>query len=95
MDNLVFDDHRAAWRDFYDFVRPGIWAGLSRNERRIINTAEADFWGRRRDRDGKPVRLGVDRVVGLLDRFAGGRYVVERRVVFRLCGELSPPDNPG
>ena len=79
-------DERQAWRDFYDVVRPGIWGGLSRNERRIINTAEADFWGRRRYRDGKAIRLGPDRVVGLLDRFAPGVYGVERVVRFWRVG---------
>lgn len=87
---MVDMDHRAAWRDFFDVVRPGIWGGLSRDERRTINTAERDFWGKR----GKV--LGSDRVEGLLGRFAPGRYVVERRVVFRVvdCGELPPPGNP-
>ncbi len=77
MDNVEMD-HRAAWRDFFDVVRPGIWVGLSRDERRIINLAERDFHGKR----GKV--LGVDRVEGLLHRFSPGRYVVERRVVFRV-----------
>lgn len=71
-------NERQAWRDFFDVVRPDIWAGLSRDERRTINTAERDFHGKR----GKV--LGVDRVVGLLGRFAPGRYMVERRVIFRL-----------
>lgn len=82
---MVEMDERQAWRDFYDVVRPSIWAGLSRDERRTLNTAERDFHGRR----GKG--LGVDRVVGLLERFAPGRYVVERRVVFRVA---TPPPTP-
>ena len=76
-------DHRAAWRDFYDFVRPGIWAGMSRKDRQAVNTAERDYHERRLDRHGAPVRLGADRVEGLLGLLAPGRYVVERRVVFR------------
>ena len=75
-DFSVFMDHRQAWRDFFDSVRPAIWARLSRDERRIINTAEADYWGKR----GKS--LGPDRVEGLLGRFAPGVYGVERVVRF-------------
>lgn len=86
-------DERQAWRDFYDRVRPGIWAGLSRDERRVINTAERDYHGKR----GK--MLGADRVWGILERFAPGMYGFERVVRFWRVGdgggELSPTDNPG
>ena len=79
-------DERQAWRDFYDRVRPGIWGGLSRNERRDIGTAERDFHGKRLDRHGQPIRLGAARVARLLDRFAPGLYEVEQRWVFRKQG---------
>lgn len=97
MTKVVDMDHRAAWRDFYDLFLPSIWSGLSRKDRQAVNTAERDYWEKRLDRSGQAVRLGVDRVEGLLGRLAPGRYVVERRVVFRVVddGELSPPDNPG
>lgn len=75
-------DAKEAWRDFYEKVRPGIWGGLSRNERRDINTAERDYQGLRRRRDGSVVQLGPERVARLLERFAPGRYGVEYRVVF-------------
>lgn len=75
---MIEMNERQAWRDFFDNVRPGIWAGLSREDRRTINTAERDYWGKR----GKV--LGADRVEGLLGRFAPGRYVVERLLVFRV-----------
>lgn len=90
---VFFDDHLAAWRDFYDHVRPTIWAGLSRDERRELNTAERDYLGKR----GKS--LGADRVEALLRRFAPGVYGFEKVVRFWRVGdgggELSPPDNPG
>lgn len=73
---------REAWADFYEHVRPGIWAGLSRNERRDINTAQRDFEGLRRDRKGAVIVLGPERVANLLERFAPGRYGVERVVRF-------------
>lgn len=74
MENYM--DHRAAWRDFYDRVRPGIWAGLSRNERRDLQTAERDYKGLR----GKA--LGPDRVERLLEKFAPAVYGSERVVRF-------------
>ena len=80
-------DHRQAWRDFYDNVRPGIWAGLSKNERRDISTAERDYHGKR----GKV--LGAGRVEGLLGRFAPGVYGVERVVRFWRV-DISPPLPP-
>ena len=79
-------NEREAWQDFYEHVRPEIWAGLSRNERRDINTAHRDFKGRRKDRHGAPLVLGAERVARLLDRFAPGRYGVDRRVVFWRVG---------
>lgn len=84
-------DERQAWRDFYDVVRPDIWPGLSRKDRRDVNTAERDFHGRRLDRKGQVIRLGADRVERLLGRLAPGRYVVERRVVFRRAPPPAPP----
>lgn len=80
-------DERAAWRDFYDHVRPLIWADLSRKDRDAVFTAERDFLESRKDRDGKPIKLGAARVERLLGRLAPGRYLVERRVVFRRIGE--------
>jgi len=77
-----FMDAQEAWADFFEHVRPAIWAGLSRNERRDIDTAQRDFLGLRKDRHGAPVRLGADRVARLLERFAPGRYGVERVVRF-------------
>lgn len=79
-------NEREAWRDFYDHVRPEIWPTLSRNERRDINTAQRDFQGLRLDRSGATIRLGAERVARLLDRFAPGRYGVERRVFFWRVG---------
>ena len=75
-------DARQAWADFYSHVRPVIWAGLGRNERRDISTAQRDYLGLRKDRNGAPVALGAERVARLLDRFAPGRYGVERVVRF-------------
>lgn len=77
-----FLTHLEAWRDFYDHVRPGIWGGLSRGERREINTAERDYHGRRLSRHGRPLVLTPERVERLLERFAPGRYGVERVVRF-------------
>lgn len=71
-----------AWADFYERVRPAIWSSLSRNERRDIHTAQRDFMGLRKDRHGSPIVLGAERVARLLDRFAPGRYGVERVVRF-------------
>lgn len=82
MTNIM--DERAAWRDFYDQVRPVIWAGLSRKDRRDVNTAERDFYERRRDgRTGKLIKLGPERVARLLERLAPGVYVIEKTVSFR------------
>lgn len=77
-----FISAREAWADFFEHVRPGIWAGLSRNDRRDIHTAQRDFLGLRKDRHGASVRLGAERVARLLERFAPGRYRVERVVRF-------------
>lgn len=83
MENMIMDE-RAAWRDFYDQVRPGIWASLSRKDRRDVNTAERDFYERRRDgRTGKLIKLGPERVARLLERLAPGVYVIEKTVSFR------------
>lgn len=75
-------DANAAWLDFYERVRPEIWAGLSRDDRRDINTAHRDFLGTRKRKDGVVLKLGAERVATLLERFAPGQYGVERRVVF-------------
>lgn len=75
-------DAATAWRDFFEHVRPDIWPDLTRNERRDINTAERDYNGLRKDKSGAVVKLGAERVARLLERFAPGRYGVERRVVF-------------
>ena len=77
-----FWDARQAWQDFYEQVRPVIWENLSRNDRRDINTAQRDFLGQRRDRGGAVITLGPERVARLLERFAPGRYRVERVVRF-------------
>lgn len=86
-----FMDHLDAWRDFHDSFLPLIWGGLSRNERRTLNTAEADYWGKRKDRKGNVIKLGADRVEGLLERFAPGRYGVERVVRFWVKPPPAPP----
>lgn len=82
MSDLVFMDAREAWADFYERVRPDIWDGLTRNERRDISTAQRDYLGLRKDRYGTVVKLGDERVAKMLERFAPGRYGVERRVRF-------------
>lgn len=79
---MVYMDASEAWSDFYDHVRPDIWSGLSRNERRDINTAQRDFMGLRKDRRGEVIRLGPERVAKLLERFAPGRYGFEVEVRF-------------
>lgn len=79
---MEFMDAAQAWAHFYEHVRPAIWAGLTRDERRDINTAQRDYLGLRKDRKGEPVALGADRVARLLDRFAPGKYGVERVVRF-------------
>ena len=97
MESPDFMDHRQAWRYFFDTVRPGIWAGLSRGDRRDVNTAERDYHERRRDRNGAVIHLGPDRVARLLDRLAPGVFWVEMVVRFGLIspnsGELPPPDD--
>jgi hypothetical protein len=84
MQETQYMDAAAAWLDFYERVRPDIWAGLTRNERRDINTAQRDYLGLRKGKDGVALKLGAERVATLLERFAPGRYGVERRVVFWL-----------
>lgn len=86
MQTSDYMDARAAWADFYEHVRPGIWAGLGRNERRDINTAQRDWLGLRRSRHGTAIQLTEDRVARLLERFASGRYGVERVVRFWVVG---------
>lgn len=81
-ENKKYMDSDAAWRDFFENVRPDIWPDLTRNERRDINTAQRDYKGLRKDRGGAVVKLGAERVAKLLERFAPGRYGVDRRVVF-------------
>ena len=89
-----FMDAQEAWADFYERVRPAIWSGLSRNERRDIHTAQRDFLGLRKDRHGATVRLGADRVARLLERFAPGQYGVERVVRFWVNGGQAPDHTP-
>lgn len=84
-------DAAAAWADFYERVRPEIWTDLTRNERRDINTAQRDFLGTRKDKNGVVLKLGAERVATLLERFAPGVYGVERRVVFWLNHNQGPP----
>lgn len=79
-----------AWADFYDRVRPDIWALLSRNDRRDINTAQRDYHGLRKDRKGQVIILGPERVAKLLERFAPGRYGVERVVRFWRTPDTTP-----
>lgn len=67
-----------AWQDFMVEVWPLVRAGLNRNERREVSTAQRDFEGKRNDRSGKPITLGPERIARLLERFAPGRYRVER-----------------
>lgn len=87
MDDQSMMDHRQAWRHFYDSMRPGIWANLSLNDRRDINTAERDYQERRiNPKTGVAFKLGAERVARLLDRFAPGRYGVERVVRFWVKG---------
>ena len=81
--DFIFPSEREAWRDFYDHVRPGIWANLCVKDRRELNTAERDFYEKRRDPKGRPIRLGSDRIERLLLRVAPDVYAVERTVVFR------------
>lgn len=90
-----FLDARQAWQDFYLHVRPVIWDNLSRNYRRDINTAQRDFLGQRRDRGGAVINLGPERVARLLERFAPGRYGVERLVRFWVEEPLPPPSHEG
>lgn len=82
MENAKHMDAKEAWRDFFDNVRPNIWDGLTRNERRDINTAERDYNGLRRYPNGSAIQLGPERVARLLERFAPGRYGVEYLVIF-------------
>lgn len=79
---MNYMDASEAWLDFYTHIRPDIWAGLNRNERRDINTAQRDYLGLRRNKAGDVVKLGPDRVARLLERFAPGRYGVEVEVRF-------------
>lgn len=79
-------DERAAWRDFYDNFLPSIRKGLSRKDAQAIDTAERDFHGLRKNKDGKVYVLGPDRVGRMLERMAPGRYEIETRVVFRVVG---------
>lgn len=78
-------DERAAWRDFYDNVLPSIRKGLPRKDQQAVDTAERDFHGLRKNRHGKFYTLGPDRVGRILERLAPGRYVMEKRVVFKLA----------
>lgn len=72
---LTFEE---AWDDFYQNVRPGIWANLSRTDRDQILKAQ-------RAREGRaPRKLGWKRVERILSECAPGRYEVEVRVVFWL-----------
>lgn len=84
--NVVYMDHLAAWRDFYDVVRPGIWAALNAEDRKAVSSAERDYWGKRRYRKGGVIPLGPERVERLLGRLAPGRYGVERVVRFWRVG---------
>jgi hypothetical protein len=67
-----------AWQDFMSAVWPSVRNSMTRNERREISTAQRDFEGKRNDRYGKPISLGPERIARLLERFAPGRYRVER-----------------
>jgi hypothetical protein len=71
-----------AWLDFYRYVYPDIKAGLEWHERNRIITAHRDFMGRRKKSDGKPQRLGADRIASILTTYAPERYRVEMRAVF-------------
>lgn len=89
MDQLNYMDHRQAWRYFFDVVRPGIWARLSRAERRNVNTAERDYHEKRRDRNGRVIKLGPERVARIMERLAPDIFEVER--VVRFCLTPRPP----
>lgn len=71
-----------AWLDFYRNVYPNIKAGMEWHERKRISQANSDFNGRRKRVNGKPQRLGPERIADILMTYAPGRYRVEYRVAF-------------
>lgn len=64
-----------AWDDLYTYIQAQPWwAALTAKEKQPFYTAEADRRGNRKDRRGKPRRLGIDRLRALAEKYAPGRY---------------------
>jgi len=63
-------DHLAAWQDFYSRYRALRLAdrkAIGLTVMKKINVAHQDFLGKRKGRDGAPLRLGSKRVAEILD----------------------------
>lgn len=64
--------HLIAWEDFFEWVKDQpFWSDIERRDKQYLYKAQKDF------RDG---RLGVERVIGILMRYAPERY----RLVFEI-----------